>query len=50
MKNVGTPPPPKQQSTIDKSLKKLIKAESIFTVKILELEEVNEEDGGLIKR
>lgn len=48
-KNVGPPPPPKSQTTIDESMKKPIEAESIFARKILEPKEVKEEEDGLIK-
>ncbi|CAA3021785.1 Hypothetical predicted protein [Olea europaea subsp. europaea] len=47
-RNEGPPPPSKCQITIDESLKKPIEAEPIFALKIVELEEVAEEEGGLL--
>ncbi|CAA3021111.1 Hypothetical predicted protein [Olea europaea subsp. europaea] len=49
-RNEGPPPPPKRHTTIDELLKKSIEAKPISALKIIELEEMAKEKGGLLKR
>ncbi|CAA3027280.1 Hypothetical predicted protein, partial [Olea europaea subsp. europaea] len=50
VKNTKSLPLPKYQTTIEESLKRAIEMEPISSIKVGEVDEVNKEEGGLIKK
>lgn len=50
IKNTGPLPPDKCQTMINDLLKKPMEVEPISSIRIMEVEEANAEEGGLIKR